>query len=129
MAGLPISALGGVFYLILTLWMPINELFLLVQGRSSLLRWKRIGVQFMMVGGVVLAILGQSILLAKVIPASLQAQALSSAGKISPLAGTGGSAMATNTALLALITLCFVALGVYALHALMRLRAAVFSAA
>lgn len=129
MAGLPISALGGVFYLILTLWMPINELFLLAQGRSSLLRWKRIGAQFMMVGGVVVAILGQSILLAKVIPASLQAQALSGAGKISPLAGTGGSAMATNTALVALITLCFVALGVYALHGLVRLRAAVFSAA
>ncbi len=127
MAGLPISALGGVFYLILTIWMPICELGLLMQGRSSVERWKRIGVQLAMVGGVVAAILGQSVLLAKLIPAQLKADAMNSTvAKISPLAGASGTVMATNTALFALTTLCFVALGVYALKATMRVRAAMW---
>lgn len=127
MAGLPISALGGVFYLILTIWMPICELGLLLQGRSSVERWKRIGVQCAMVGGVVAAILGQAVLLAKLIPAQLRADAMNSAAaKVSPLAGASGTVMATNTALFALTTLCCVALGVYALKATMRVRAAVW---
>ncbi len=127
MAGLPISALGGVFYLILTIWMPICELGLLLQGKSSVERWKRIGVQCAMLGGVVAAILGQSVLLAKLIPEQLRAQAMTSAAqKISPMAGASGTVMATNTALVALTTLCFVALSVYALKAMVRVRGAVW---
>lgn len=39
-AGLPGTGIGGIFYLLLTIWMPINEAYLTVRGRSSLERWK-----------------------------------------------------------------------------------------
>lgn len=39
-AGLPGTGIGGIFYLLLTLWMPINELYLTLDGRSSMERWK-----------------------------------------------------------------------------------------
>jgi hypothetical protein len=38
-AGLPGTGIGGIFYLLLTLWMPINELYRTLEGRSSVARW------------------------------------------------------------------------------------------
>lgn len=38
-AGLPGTGIGGIFYLLLTLWMPFNELRLTLEGRSSRERW------------------------------------------------------------------------------------------
>jgi len=38
-AGLPGTGIGGIFYLLLTLFMPINELYLTLMGRSSKARW------------------------------------------------------------------------------------------
>lgn len=39
-AGLPGTGIGGVFYLLLTMWMPIHELYLLYRGRSTRARWR-----------------------------------------------------------------------------------------
>lgn len=50
--GLPGTGIGGLFYLFATLWMPVNELHRLVQGRSSLARWRFIAFNWAMVGGI-----------------------------------------------------------------------------
>lgn len=50
--GLPGTGIGGLFYLFMALWMPINELYRLVQGRSSLERWKFIAFNWIMVAGI-----------------------------------------------------------------------------
>ena len=44
-AGLPGTGIGGIFYLLLTIWMPINEAYLTVRGRSSLERWRFVAVR------------------------------------------------------------------------------------
>lgn len=38
-AGIPGTGIGGLFYLIIALWMPIRELYCKVFKRSSLERW------------------------------------------------------------------------------------------
>lgn len=52
-AGLPGTGLGGLFYLLLALWMPVAELHRTLQGRSSPARWRRVGVQFAMACGII----------------------------------------------------------------------------
>ena len=44
-AGLPGTGIGGIFYLLLTIWMPINEAYLTIRGRSSLERWRFVAVR------------------------------------------------------------------------------------
>jgi len=45
-AGLPGTGLGGLFYLLLALWMPVPELVRTAQGRSSRERWRLVASQF-----------------------------------------------------------------------------------
>jgi hypothetical protein len=47
-AGLPGVGIGGLFYLISALLMPILEVVRTVRGRSSLARWRTVGRQFAM---------------------------------------------------------------------------------
>ncbi len=58
-AGLPGTGIGGVFYLLLTLWMPIHELYLLWHGRSSLARWRFIAERWMLFSAVILVMVVQ----------------------------------------------------------------------
>ncbi len=39
-AGMPGTGIGGVFYLLIALWMPIRELYLKVRKQSSPDRWR-----------------------------------------------------------------------------------------
>ena len=45
-AGLPGTGIGGIFYLLLTLWMPVHELYLTARGRSSAERWRFIAYRW-----------------------------------------------------------------------------------
>lgn len=50
--GLPGTGIGGLFYLFMTFWMPVHELYRLVRGRSSLERWKFIAFNWIIVAGI-----------------------------------------------------------------------------
>lgn len=56
-AGLPGTGLGGIFYLVLALFMPLVELGRTARGRSSAERWRRVGAQFAIALGILAATL------------------------------------------------------------------------
>jgi hypothetical protein len=55
-AGLPGAGIGGLFYFCLVILMPLREIYLTALGRSSLARWKMVGFQYAMVGGIFVAL-------------------------------------------------------------------------
>jgi hypothetical protein len=55
-AGLPGTGLGGLFYVVLALWMPVAELRETLQGRSSRARWRDVRSQFALACGIVAAV-------------------------------------------------------------------------
>ncbi|MCC7406988.1 MAG: hypothetical protein IT442_02885 [Phycisphaeraceae bacterium] len=62
-AGLPSTGIGGIFYLLLVLWMPLRELQMTIQGRSSLARWRGIAMHWFVVGCMIGMIFGQGYLM------------------------------------------------------------------
>jgi len=52
-AGLPGTGLGGLFYIVLALGMPLAELYRTLRGRSSLARWRQVGMQFALACGII----------------------------------------------------------------------------
>jgi len=62
-AGLPGTGIGGLFYILLVVLLPLRELLLTITGRSSLARWRSILKLAVMSAGIVLALLGESLLL------------------------------------------------------------------
>lgn len=67
-AGLPGTGIGGIFYLLLTLWMPINEFVLTIDGRSSWERWRFIAGRWAIFALVVLVMWAQVRLLKGIFP-------------------------------------------------------------
>lgn len=63
--GLPGVGIGGVFYILLVAWMPVREVWLTLQGRSSLRRWRLVGLQSALAVTIVLALAGEWWALAK----------------------------------------------------------------
>lgn len=57
-AGLPGTGLGGLFYVLLALCMPLVELHATWQGRSSAARWRQVWTQFAVACGIVGAVVG-----------------------------------------------------------------------
>lgn len=55
-AGLPGTGLGGLFYILLALWMPLAELYRTARGRSSPARWRQVATQFALACGIVAAL-------------------------------------------------------------------------
>ena len=51
-AGLPGVGIGGVFYLVLALFMPFLELYKTIKGESSLKRWGIVVRQLVMAGSI-----------------------------------------------------------------------------
>jgi hypothetical protein len=70
MAGIPGSGIGGLFYLLSALWMPVKELGLTLRGRSSWLRWKLVGLMSGIAMGVVGVVWLSGWVLGLVLPAS-----------------------------------------------------------
>lgn len=58
-AGVPGVGITGVFYLILTLLMPLREAWYTLTGRSSLARWGLVLTQTSIAVGVVLSLSGE----------------------------------------------------------------------
>lgn len=56
--GVPGTGIGGLFYLLAAAFMPVRELILLVQGRSSLARWRFIALQWAMITGMLASLWG-----------------------------------------------------------------------
>lgn len=52
-AGIPGIGIGGIFYLICGLLLPVVELIQTFRGRSSAARWRFVGLQFSFSGGIV----------------------------------------------------------------------------
>ncbi|MDO8302731.1 MAG: hypothetical protein Q7T18_05790 [Sedimentisphaerales bacterium] len=55
-AGLPGTGIGGLFYLLLALYMPVCEFFKTLQGKTSLKRWGFITLQLLFVAGILAVI-------------------------------------------------------------------------
>lgn len=58
-AGLPGIGIGGLYYLLLVLLMPLRELFLFFRGQSSWPRWRVIALLILIVSGMVAALRAQ----------------------------------------------------------------------
>ena len=58
-AGLPGTGIGGIFYLLLAMYMPVCEFFRTLQGQSTLKRWGFITLQLSFVGGILTAMWGE----------------------------------------------------------------------
>ena len=58
-AGLPGTGIGGIFYLLLAVYMPVCEFFKTLKGKTSLKRWGFITLQLSFVAGIWAAIWGE----------------------------------------------------------------------
>ena len=57
-AGLPGTGLGGLFYVLLALVMPVVELYRTARGRGSRERWRQAATQFALACGIVASVAG-----------------------------------------------------------------------
>lgn len=57
-AGLPGTGIGGLFYVLLAVWMPVAEINATLRGRSSRVRWRQVGTQFALACGIIAAVGG-----------------------------------------------------------------------
>lgn len=61
--GLPGTGIGCVFYFFLVLFMPLQELYFAARGRSSLARWKTVGIQWAIFSTILLVLWGEGALI------------------------------------------------------------------
>ena len=61
--GIPGTGIGGIFYLLLAIAMPVRELGLAFRGRSSWERWRFIALQWSLIGGMLGIMAGQALAL------------------------------------------------------------------
>jgi hypothetical protein len=116
-AGLPGTGVGGMFYLLLSLWMPFHEFIRLCQGRSSAARWKMIARHWCLFAAVIGVIWGQTALIKVLVPASQQEQVHAAMqAKLEPVAPVATSTMMAASALMALVSLAAVVSVVYMLR-------------
>jgi hypothetical protein len=72
-AGVPGTGIGGVFYVLLTLWMPLREAARAVVGRSVAVRWRLICRQLALVAGILAALAAEAWLLNRTLPRLIEA--------------------------------------------------------
>jgi len=60
-AGLPGTGLGGLFYVVLALAMPVVELVATVRGRSSPARWRFVAAQFGLACAIVASVVATTL--------------------------------------------------------------------
>lgn len=121
-AGLPGTGVGGMLYVVLTLWMPIHELILMARGRSTHGRWRFIFRHWCLFLGVVAMIVGQTAFMLWIIPAQEHH------GPKTPVFSSGTvlpeefGLMMFGTALMSAISLCVVVLLLHVVRAVLRVR-------
>jgi len=69
-AGLPMTGIGGIFYLLLALAMPFVELSRLLRGESTWAAWRLIGRQWLIQTGVFGTLTVQAILISQLMPSA-----------------------------------------------------------
>lgn len=67
-AGIPGTGIGGIFYLLSALCMPLREMTKVVRGKSNLRRWKFIIMQLGLASGIIFGFWLTGLVLAMVIP-------------------------------------------------------------
>ena len=122
-AGLPITGIGGIFYLLLALFMPVREFWMLVTGRSCLENWKMIGRQLLAQTGVVVTVALQAMLITKLAPSatSVSNEALGMTG-IDTFSKSQTAGLIAGSTLMAIITLGIVFLIVRCLQLYFQIR-------
>lgn len=70
-AGLPGTGLGGIFYLLLALAMPVREIYLTARGRSSRERWRVVLRQLTLALGIVATVAASVWVLGRTLPDDL----------------------------------------------------------
>jgi hypothetical protein len=116
-AGLPGTGVGGMFYLLLSLWMPFHEFYRVLQGKSSKARWLLIARQWCLFAAVIAVIWGQTALLKALVPASQQEQVHAAMqAKLEPVSPVQTSTMLAATAVMAFVSLAAVVGVVYMLR-------------
>lgn len=119
-AGLPITGIGGIFYLLLALAMPFIELFRLCTGRSSLAAWRTIGLQLLIQTGVLVSISMQAALVVWLAPgpakqAAEKSNAMLGMSGVESVSQSQTAGLVAAGTIVAIVTLCVVALAVYCL--------------
>lgn len=112
-AGLPGTGIGGVFYILLTLFMPLRELYLTARGRGSVERWKFVGSRFFLFAGVIGGLWLQMIILHALVgseTSQMMSMAASGGGAVSTAGafGQAGSKLLASGAGLSLFALAIV---------------------
>jgi len=112
-AGLPGTGIGGVFYILLTLFMPLRELYLTARGRGSVERWKFVASRFFLFAGVLGGLWLQMIILHALVgneTSQMMSMAASGGGAISTAGtlGQAGSKLLASGAGLSLFALAIV---------------------
>ena len=62
-AGIPGTGIGGLYYVLLALWLPFREIGLILRGRSDRARWRTIAKQSSLAWGILAALWGEAWLL------------------------------------------------------------------
>lgn len=112
-AGLPGTGLGGLFYALLILLMPLRELWL--RGRQG--RWRFIARQWALLGGILLGLSLEAWLLA-----SLMGPALVEDGRLGGTSVVAADHVIPALALAPLVTLAVVVLGVHGARLALRVQ-------
>lgn len=115
--GLPGTGIGTVFYMLLIAFMPLRELYFTVRGRSSLARWKTIGVQWSLCVSILAALAGEGWLLNRFF-VWLQTQAPPGHAFIAPAMGAAAAVPIAAASPFIIIGAIFV--GMHAMRLFMR---------
>jgi hypothetical protein len=107
-AGLPGTGIGGLFYLLLAVYMPVCEFFRTLQGRTTLKRWGVVMLQIFFVAGILFAMWGEVWALNRALLWLKQSQHIDLLSVNGPITFTQTRAMATTSAMASLISLTFV---------------------
>ncbi len=115
--GLPVTGLGGLFYLILTIWMPVREAHRTVRGQGCPKRWKQIAVSCSMMAGLFITMFTQAWLISMLMPGAtaMSSQAMGTA-EFDRFAGTQTGGLVAGAMIVSLITLVIVAIVVHTLR-------------
>jgi hypothetical protein len=115
-AGLPGTGIGGIFYLLLAICMPVCEVFRAAQKRTNVRRWGFISLQLLFVAGILTAMWGEVWLLNRTLFWLQQTHHLNLFSLNGPLTFRQTKGMATASALASFISLMLVMAAVYILR-------------
>ena len=114
--GLPGTGIGGIFYMLLAVWMPIHESVHTLRGKTNLRRWAFIALQLLFVLGVITAMWGEMWVLNQVIALTCGTVKINSSLLMAKQAFHQTKVMAFASASASFISLSFVIFGVHILR-------------